>query len=69
MNENGGYDVVSENAAVSDEEGSLGGPSYIQVGLDEAFNYSSSAGELDQWVLYNYEPSNVEYYAYKEPMV
>jgi hypothetical protein len=69
MNENGGYDVVSEIAAVSDEEGSLGGPSYIQVGLDEAFDYAQSGGELNQWVLYNYEPSSVEYYAYKEPMV
>lgn len=29
MTEGGAYDVVSEIAAVSDEEGSLGGPSYI----------------------------------------
>jgi hypothetical protein len=29
MNENGVYDEVTETAAVSDEEGSLGGPSYV----------------------------------------
>jgi hypothetical protein len=69
MSENVGYEVVSEIAASSDEEGSLGGPSYVQVGLDEAFDYSQSGGDLNQWVLYNYEPSSVEYYAYKEPMV
>jgi len=61
--------VTSQKYMIADEEGTLGGPSYIQVGLDEAFDYTQSGGDMNQWVLYNYEPSSVEYYAYKEPMV
>jgi hypothetical protein len=69
MTEGGSYDIVRESAAVADEEGSLGGPTYIQVGLDEAFDYTRGEGDMNQWILYNYDPSSVEYYAYREPMV
>lgn len=32
---------------VADEDGTLGGPSYIQVGLDEAFDYTQSGGDMN----------------------
>jgi hypothetical protein len=73
MTEGGAYDVVTKPALLASEPGSLGGPAYVEVGLDEVLNYTTTATDgsstTQQWVLYNYAPSSVEFYSYREPTV
>ena len=73
MNEGGAYDVVNKPSLLASDSGSLGGPAYVEVGLDEVLNYTTSATDgsstTQQWVLYNYAPSSVEFYSYREPTV
>jgi len=71
MTEGGAYDVVTKPALLAGEPGSLSGPAYVEVGLDEVLNYTTTDGSstTQQWVLYNYAPSSVEFYSYREPTV
>jgi len=65
------YDDVTKPSLLTSDAASLGGPAYLEVGLDEVIQHSAgSDGSLAApWVLYNYEPSSVEFYSYKEPSV
>ena len=51
----------------------MGGPAYVEIGVDEVLNYTTTASDgsssTQQWVLYNYAPSAVEFYSYREAMV
>ena len=73
MTEGGSYDIVTKSSVPSLDQGSLGGPAYVEVGLDEVLENAGEAVDgkstTQKWVLYNYMPSSVEFYAYKEPMV
>lgn len=73
LNEGGSYDVVTKPSLLASDPGSLGGPAYVEVGLDEVLNYTTTATDgsstTQQWVLYNYAPSSVEFYSYREPTV
>lgn len=73
MTEGAAYDVISKAPLLSSESTSLGGPAYVEVGVDEVLDYTvKNPGGNDtshEWVLYNYEPSSVEYYSYKAPVV
>lgn len=73
LNEGGAYDVVAKPPLLTNGPRSLGGPAYVEVGVDEVLNYTATAADgthsTQQWVLYNYEPSSVEFYSYREPEV
>jgi len=63
------YDEVSKPSLLSSDTNSLGGPAYLEVGLDEVLQHAADGGIPQQWILYNYEPSSVEFYSFKEPNV
>ena len=72
MTEGGSYEVFTKPSLTSDDSGSLGGPAYVEVGLDEVLENAvqeagANTGATEKWTLYNYMPSSVEFYAYKEP--
>jgi hypothetical protein len=66
MNEGGAYDLVNLPSILNEEAGSLGGPQYVDVGLDEKLSYMASGGESPDTeqplIVYNYPPASVEYY-------
>jgi hypothetical protein len=67
------YEEVTKSSLLQSDATSLGGPAYVEVGIDEVLNRttinSDGTQTLSQWVLHNYEPSSVEFYSYKEPTV
>mmetsp|Transcript_30094 Transcript_30094/g.45977 ORF Transcript_30094/g.45977 Transcript_30094/m.45977 type:complete len:186 (-) Transcript_30094:1638-2195(-) len=63
--------MVSRNKSdIDDSLGyTLGGPEYVEVGLDETFDFLSSDEQKYQQTIYNFNPSSVEFYQYKDPYV
>lgn len=72
LTEGNTYDITQRPSPIEDF-GPFGGPEYIEVGMNEKLNYTRKTEDdlsiQSQWTLYNYEPSAVEFYTYKEPMV
>lgn len=78
LTEGGSYENTTQPSAPNDDAGSNGGPEYIEVGLDETLKYTyggaglgrrledeaGGGAPLQEWTLYNYNPSSVEFYAY-----
>lgn len=43
MHEGGSYEVVTKPSLLASDPSSLGGPAYVEVGLDEVLNYTTTA--------------------------
>jgi hypothetical protein len=83
LTEGGVYENTTQPSAPNEDVGSNGGPEYIEVGLDEALKYTyggaspgrrleddaAGGATLQDWTLYNYNPSSVEFYGYVQPHV
>jgi len=83
LTEAGAYENTTRPSAPNDDVGSNGGPEYVEVGLDETLQYTYGGGglgrrleeeagsgaALQEWTLYNYNPSSVEFYAYDQPLI
>ena len=67
------YDSAFKFSRLSSDPSSLGGPAYLETGIDEKLNHtvtnSDGSTSVKAWTLHNYEPSSVEFYSYKEPKV
>ena len=65
------YDMVSRNKSeIDDALGfTFGGPEYVEVGLDESFEFMTSNEQKYQQTIYNFNPSSVEFYQFKDPYV
>jgi hypothetical protein len=67
------YDEAFKFSRLTSDPSSLGGPAYLEAGLDEQLNHTVTNADgstsVQPWTLRNYEPSSVEFYSYKEPKV
>lgn len=67
------YDDTTKPSLLLSDGASLGGPAYLEVGIDERLNHTVALGDgasaVQSWTLHNFEPSSVEFYTYREPSV
>jgi hypothetical protein len=67
------YDDILTTSRFTSDSSSLGGPAYLEAGIDEVLNHTITTADgisvVQPWLIYNYEPSSVEFYSYKEPTV
>lgn len=64
LGENNKLDIVAQDNRFND--GQILGVAYLENGIDEVLN--RDAGQTP-WTIYTYEPSSVEFYAYRVPNV
>jgi hypothetical protein len=80
LTDGGLYDNVTEASVPNDDVGTDGGPGYVEVGLDEVLEYTGDTtgsgrrlteggNTLQEWTLYNYNPSSVEFFSYVSPTI
>lgn len=76
MNEGISYDITTKISKLTDNEAQLEGPGYVEVGIDEVlakkpeFKADNAFEKNDTGIVtYNYNPSAVEFYTYRQPNV
>lgn len=62
------YESAVKHSQLQCDTVSLGGPAYLEAGIEEVLNHTVTLSDgtpmVEQWHIHNYAPSAVEFYTY-----